>query len=52
VSFLRDKAEQLADHLRGCILRGELAEPLPLNRFADPVLWSPYVASGYGIFAE
>ncbi len=29
MSFLRSKAEQLADYLRGCMLRGELAEPLP-----------------------
>lgn len=27
--FLRSKSHQLADHLRGCIARGELREPLP-----------------------
>jgi len=32
VSFLRSRAEQLADHLRGCIARGELTEPLPGTR--------------------
>src|SRR5438552_2693979 len=29
MKFLRSKAEHLADHLRECIERGELAEPLP-----------------------
>lgn len=32
MSFLRSRAEQLADHLRGQIERGELAEPLPNTR--------------------
>ncbi|MBI4026689.1 MAG: GntR family transcriptional regulator [Verrucomicrobia bacterium] len=27
--FLRSRADQLADYLRGCIARGELVEPLP-----------------------
>ena len=29
MNFLRSRAEQLADYLRGCIARGELREPLP-----------------------
>jgi len=32
MSFLRSRAEQLADHLRGQIQRGELVEPLPNTR--------------------
>lgn len=30
--FHLSRAEQVADHLRGCIARGELAEPLPSTR--------------------
>jgi DNA-binding LacI/PurR family transcriptional regulator len=32
VNFLRDRAEQLADYMRGCISRGELVDPLPTTR--------------------
>ncbi len=32
MNFLRSKAEQLADYLRGCLARGELVEPLPGTR--------------------
>ena len=32
VKFLRSRAEQLADYLRGCISRGELVEPMPGTR--------------------
>jgi len=32
MKFLRSRAEQLANHLRDCIARGELKEPLPNTR--------------------
>src|SRR5687768_8182751 len=32
MSFLRSRAEQLADHLRGQIQRGEVVEPSPNTR--------------------
>ncbi|MBI4026785.1 MAG: hypothetical protein HY360_17510 [Verrucomicrobia bacterium] len=32
MSFLRSKAEQLADYLRGGLQRGEAVEPLPNTR--------------------
>ncbi len=31
-SFIRSRAEQLADHIRGCIARGEVLRPIPNTR--------------------
>src|SRR5436309_2990073 len=32
MNFRRSRSDQLADHLRGCITRGELREPFPTIR--------------------
>jgi len=41
--FLRSRADQLADYLRGCVARGELVEPLPSVRD-----WSSQLGVGRG----
>ena len=43
MSFLRSRAEQLADHLRACIARGEIVQPLPNIR-----AWSLQLGVGHG----
>jgi DNA-binding LacI/PurR family transcriptional regulator len=45
--FLRSRADQLADYLRGCIARGEIAEPLPGIRE-----WSGRLGVGHGTLQE
>jgi DNA-binding LacI/PurR family transcriptional regulator len=42
VNFLRSRADQLADYLRGCLARGELKEPLPSSRS-----WSVQLGVGH-----
>lgn len=43
MNFLRSKVDHLADHLRGCIARGELADPLPNIRD-----WSEQLGVAHG----
>lgn len=47
MSFLRSRAEQLADYLRGCIARGEVVEPLPSIRD-----WSARLGVGRGTLEQ
>lgn len=45
--FLRSRAEQLADYLRGCIARGEICDPLPGIRE-----WSARLGAGRGTLEQ